>query len=516
MRKNSIPAICIWVLYTLVTCTGFLLTTMLVSRTLGYGPVPGIVVGIMTLGLLGLLVYVVHGVAQKRHFRNFQTRNRRPGSVVGESLLLTGILIGMAVLRLAFPWNVEQDPGFELAKVTSGGFVPATTHGGAGLYLYLLHGAFLLLGNRALAAVLLQILLQVGAALSLYLGIRRFSGVVSALVVAAFFGFAPFMLAETCRLLPLSFFLIFYGLTVWGIAAIPDRMNAPGKLSEKIAASLYYILVGLSVGFCCYLDVIGITLLIILTGVICCNEREYTDDVVDHMTSEEIVSPEAYLEALERENGIWGSGIFVFVCCLFAAILGYIVPHAVRSIGGGSVIASVYGQLELYMPGSFRIPTTVAAGDLGWDVPFMVMLVSLGAFAFWHSGKIKDKAIWLLAAMLLALMQSMGMTCEEYSDGFAVLYLFCAAMAGCSVADLFTVQNTLSEAGGFENTDMGITGLEITDMDAQRNGFADSNEQGDAAPTINYIENPLPLPKKHKPRVLDYDYEVADDDDFDI
>ena len=44
---------------------------------------------------------------------------------------------------------------------------------------------------------------------------------------------------------------------------------------------------------------------------------------------------------------------------------------------------------------------------------------------------------------------------------------------------------------------------------------------------IKYIENPLPLPKKHEPKTLDYrindfaqdfdfDIEVADDDDFDI
>ena len=43
---------------------------------------------------------------------------------------------------------------------------------------------------------------------------------------------------------------------------------------------------------------------------------------------------------------------------------------------------------------------------------------------------------------------------------------------------------------------------------------------------IQFIENPLPLPKKHVPKVLDYklksdddgdfDYPVADDDDFDL
>ena len=50
--------------------------------------------------------------------------------------------------------------------------------------------------------------------------------------------------------------------------------------------------------------------------------------------------------------------------------------------------------------------------------------------------------------------------------------------------------------------------------------------QEQATPAIQFIENPLPLPKKHEKKVLDYaveltdataefDIEVADDDDYD-
>ena len=33
---------------------------------------------------------------------------------------------------------------------------------------------------------------------------------------------------------------------------------------------------------------------------------------------------------------------------------------------------------------------------------------------------------------------------------------------------------------------------------------------------IKLLDNPLTLPKKHEKRTMDYDYEVADDDDYDI
>ena len=54
---------------------------------------------------------------------------------------------------------------------------------------------------------------------------------------------------------------------------------------------------------------------------------------------------------------------------------------------------------------------------------------------------------------------------------------------------------------------------------------ADFQEEPVETEKIQLIENPLPLPKKHVPKVLDYkldndddsdfDYPVADDDDFD-
>ena len=33
---------------------------------------------------------------------------------------------------------------------------------------------------------------------------------------------------------------------------------------------------------------------------------------------------------------------------------------------------------------------------------------------------------------------------------------------------------------------------------------------------VTLLDNPLPVPKKHVTSVMDYDYEVSDDDDYDI
>ncbi|MDE6014073.1 MAG: glycosyltransferase family 39 protein [Acetatifactor sp.] len=477
MKINDIAAIVIWVFYGLVTGCCVFLVAMSAGVGLGHSFLPGFVVGMAILLLLGPFSFFLHKGAQKLF--PAVDAGRRMQFMVAESLLLIACLAGMTVLRIMSVWNVETDPVFEMAKVTAEGFSPAVAHQGAELYLYLLHGAMLLVGNKASAAVFLQSLLAVCAAVSLYLGIRRLSGPVAALISIVFLGFAPYMLEETKRLTPLLLFLIFYGAALYCIGAIFHRMD-DGQRGNRIYTLLYYLAAGLLTGFCFYLDVAGITLLIFLTGVICFGMRY-------------------------SENG--ENGVLAFLCCLASAVLGYVGAHGIRSLGGGSLTASIYGQWELYLPGDFRIPATVASGGTSWDVPVLVILMAVGVYGFWFSRKIRDKGMWLFAAVLLMGMQCFGISNTTYFDGYGLLYLFCAAMAGCSVADLVVLKGENAEM-----EEMDMTGV----PDEMEMISVDTNSSTDAANEIHYIENPLPLPKKKAHRVLDYDYEVADDDDFDI
>lgn len=41
-------------------------------------------------------------------------------------------------------------------------------------------------------------------------------------------------------------------------------------------------------------------------------------------------------------------------------------------------------------------------------------------------------------------------------------------------------------------------------------------KQGEAAAKAAPLYNPLPMPKKKEHKALDFDYEVSDDDDYDI
>lgn len=481
MRKSNIPTIVIWVFYGLGTGIFLFLVTMSLGSGLGFGAVSGLAAGLVLMLLLGLSVW---GIRKKMPgIRPAGIGGRKQiVPVAAESILLIACLVGMTALRMAVPQSVLADPVFETAKVTGEGFGPATAHGGMGVYLWLLHGTLLLLGNNAFAATVLQALLMAGAAFSMYCGVRKLSGIVPALATVLFVGFAPYMLSESQKLTPLPLFLIVYGLALRWIAGLPERMVETRYVPDKIYAGLHYLLTGILLGLCCYLDAAGITLLIFLTGIVCFGDTD---------------------KAVDGPSDILGNSVLVFVCCVLVAMVGYVACHGIRSLGGGSLATSLSAQLELYLPGAFRVPVTTDPGAVFWDVPVLAALMVVGVFGFWYSRRIRDKALWLFAAVLLILMQCFGMSSPAYFNAYALLYLFCAGMAGCSVSDLFVMagKEAVPEEAAETQSD---ANLEMLDLKPEE------------APTVNYIENPLPLPKKKEHRALDYDYEVADDDDFDI
>lgn len=481
MRRSNIPTILIWVFYGLGTGIFLFLVAMSLGSGLGFGVAPGLAAGLVLLLLLGLSVWGIRKRVQRMRPAGIGGRKQMV-PLVAESILLIVCLVAMTALRIAGQQSIQGDPIFEMAKVTGESFAPTTSHGGMRIYLWVLHGILLLLGNNVFAATVLQALLLAGAAFSLYCGVRRLSGVVPALVTVIFVGFAPYMLLETQKLTPLPFFLIIYGLALRWIAGLPERMCEMRSVSDKICTGLHYLLTGILTGFCCYLDAAGITLLIFLTGIICFGDTDKEDDA---------------------PSDILGNSVLVFVCCVLAAVAGYVACHGIRSLGGGSLAASLSSQLDLYLPGGFRVPVTTDSRAVFWDVPVLAALMAVGVFGFWYSRKIRDKALWLFAAVLLILMQCFGMSSPAHFNAYALLYLFCVGMAGCSVTDLFITEGKEPAPEEAPETQ--------SDADIEMPGL-----KSEATPTVNYIENPLPLPKKKVHRVLDYDYEVADDDDFDI
>lgn len=572
MKKSSLPVIFIWFIYGAAVGTCLFLMAISAAVRLGYSAVAGLPAGLIAMMMIGAAVWGAH-----RAMANLgpASRNRPMVPVIVENLLLVGCLAGMVVSWLASPEDMTFDPAVSAAWITDVRFAPDTAHGGMNIYLVLMHGMMFLLGNRTFSALFLQLTLLVGASLALYFGVRSLSGRVAAPVTLIFLGFGPYMVEETHKLSSFLLVLLFFGLAVAGIAAIPSRMEVADSFSfARFRGVPHYILVGALIGLCFYMDVAGITLLIPLTYVICAGKGKSAE---------------------------MGNGVGVFLCCLGAAVLSYAGLHGLG--GAGSLVDSVCRQLELYLPGSFRIPVTMNAAAFRWDAPVLVTLMAVGVFGFWRYQKIGKLVPWFLSAALLTGMLCLGMNAANFFNSYALLYLFCAAMAGCSLdMSCETVEENEDGAEVEEDwepgedmepsedwvpsedwepgedmvpsedwapgedwvpsedwapgedmvpsenwepgedpdrsedlemneedmrrKDMENQGMEPQEMErremepqeVEESGIVfDAIEAPDAPDQkINYIENPLPLPKKHVRKVLDYDYEVSDDDDFDI
>ena len=128
-------------------------------------------------------------------------------------------------------------------------------------------------------------------------------------------------------------------------------------------------------------------------------------------------------------------------------------------------------------------------------------------------------------------MICLGMTGEEM-QGLSLLTLLVAAISGAGVQAILpdTTRNELLQTvveaevmSSPKKRRLKVQDLETEELPEEAEPLPEETVEMEK---IRLIENPLPLPKKHVPKILDYklnndeegdfDYPVADDDDFDL
>lgn len=469
MSKSNIPEIIMWGVYAIITGVCLVGCAVSGSNRLGYGIGVGVVVAVLLTALVGALAVGIHKLFVRFGPNRFFEDRKIPELLV-EGLVLLGMLVGMVLVRVSYPWNVVGDAVYEGAQIKMTADDVLSGHGGHDLFVRLVKLSLLLLGNQPKAPVVLQLVLLIGAAVALYFGVRRQAGRISALLAVTFLGFSPYMIEQTCKLTSFLLVLMFFGVALICISGISRGMRRNEDVAERVLSVLCYVTSGLLIGVCCYLDVAGIVLLVVMTGTIC----SVDDDSGD--------------------GGILRNPVIVFGTVLVFVIFMFVLMH-------GS-LENMSNQLALYVPGQFKIPTTVEFEGVLWEsILFSGMLV-FGAFSFLFSRCMGRRRMWLFSIILLAGMQCFGISAIEYFDGYVLLYLLCVVLAGCGMTDVIPKTEDAKENFG----------MAVVDMNEPEKDLA----QQESVQEIEFIENPLPLPKKHVKKVMDYDIQVADDDDFDI
>lgn len=545
--KKNVFSYILWVMYAVAAAGGALGLAGYVCDRMNYPVEYGVVISMGYLPVAGLLVFVVE-----------KLRNRFRRSVQGSGIL-TGVLEGLCVvfflamgvyLRLESANSFEITGGmnyYEIAQVAEGQGIPQVVHGATYLYLQLLHMVLLIFGNKMIAAVGLQLVLQMVAMVIFYSAVRRVAGRLAGIFTLGFLMLSPYMISSVLELSPAYLLLAFLALALFfaGVA-----------IAARRCVFLWCALAGILTGVVCYLDISGVILLTVFASVFTLDKN--------------------------CGKGFLNSRISAFLFGVAGILAGFFGTIGVDAgMCGKSFSGVLSAWAKIYVPGSFSVPFSMTTGSFSIDAVILFVVLVPGIFVFWYRKGYERQDIWVAMTAVLILLQCLRMM-EQNAGSMIYIYIFLAALAGTVLESMFMGDSRIAIKGAGSESETKVSGIIVEDLDSdaaliedvcrnleraeqaaleaqeeakgnavksdvsaeditlaehtdttehveitESTATAEKIETTEQPRKVQFLENPLPLPKKHEPKKMDYrldempegdgyDYAVAEDDDFDI
>lgn len=523
MKPSSVLDRVQWLIYSAAAILLFCYIAMAASSRLGSGAPDGLIAAGVVLAVWAVLNGVVQRILRKSSRRG----GDRIRPAAAEAVALIVILAGTLVWRICTFAGTELCGYYDAAKVVSvAAYDPKVTNGAANFYLRLLHGLLWLFGNTPTVAYVLQLVLYFGLMLVYYFVLRSLCGVGTGLAAAALLGASPLLgerfLADQPELL--AGLLLFAGLwlivTYWSCWNRYQEQRSLGGQFCRCAVT------GALIGLAVYMDAAAILLVPVLVCVLIGGRKPAGEGVTDAVF------------------GFWNRRPVALVMMLV---------FGVAAFGGmlyavGSSPDDWLGQYTTFVSAPSVLLTVSDAGL--WEITIVSGLLALGVFTAPNQFRAADlptktvgRLSLLMSALLLAAAEYCGILTDTVPDSSFLLYLFLMAMAGMSAADLFatgsrpeTAVRPEEKAQLAEKAPEKESGSEQSAVPEKLpeqvpESEAPAAHAQEVAPTeqpqpeqpakpepaqVTFLESPLPLPKKHVRKTLDYDIEVAEDDDYDI
>lgn len=367
---------------------------------------------------------------------------------------------------------------YEAAMVAEGKRIPFTGNGAEYVYLQLLHAVFLVLGNKLAVGIWLQVILQLLAVLILYFGVRRLAGVLPAMVMLVFFMCVEPVVKGALALSPEPLFLLLFACGFDMLAACRENGRGGGA----------YLTAGLWTGLTGYLDAAAFLLAPVGMAVVAEKREEKT----------------AVRKRLGEATGFL-TGIFLGF--LFGGLLSSRLWHrpfpAVLRMWAGT-----------YAPGARQGLADILENGLVWKGT-LVVLLCFGVVGYWRHKERESLSGWVMTFFLAAAAWYTGIAAARVPVFLYLLFLL-TVLAGVGVSSCLKTgvipEKTAAETAApirkeTESDDPG-------QAQYRPERFAPETEQPPENPP-RFLENPLPLPKPHRKKVLDYDAQTKAEDDFD-
>ena len=481
LKKNAVSYVA-WMIILLFTGAGFAFTGMVVAKMYNVNLIVAAAGCIFVLcGILYMIYsmtgYIASMKTAKTPFSGFINY-----ATVVERIAMILLLMGGLAVRVMFLSTAGEDAAYyEVSKVSdTNGILVQTVQGSVYYYCMLLHGLFHIVGNRWIAGIWLQIILQLIGAVCLYLAVRKLIGYWAAIITYSYVLFAPSSLALGLRYSPQVLYVLIFAIAMLLFADFLER-SIVHKEEYPVIMWGYAGVVGVSVGICAYTDVTGWLLLLLGYYLFMANRKKETSQKV-----------------LFRFLVLFLASVFSFFLMLFLDAL----------LSKSSFVRVVNAWFLTY--NSIQPNANFLGPEASLDIVAIMVLISLGIFSFWRRRQTERFSVFVFLCLGIGLMLFLGITTPNMSGSY-LFYIVLTIVASIGITELFYKEQPEKEKNA-ENE------LEVIDMEEEK-----KNEE--VKP--RFIESPLPLPKKKPKKSMDYafipndkdmkyDVWVPDSDDYDL
>lgn len=494
--------------------------------------------GLLILPLSAALYWMIRGISGKIR-KKYVGEERGLGKWEAVVVFLTvagGLLLRLAYAKFTLSLfdrgiiPIQQIRGIEyynMAEVTTGSFMPGSLDPMSGLYVLCLSVVLSFLGNKIVSVVIFQALLQVSGMILAYAVTRKLAGRLPAWLMLIYLSCSVCCLKTLTHIGPEWLFFVLY-MTVMLIGAGLAKSYCANQLSRP-AAILGALVAGVLAGGLACVDLTAASLAVVAVAMVI-GRKKYQDQAV-------------------RCNGVWMTVFVIFLMILAYMAVLFGIPY-MKSSGGGFDLSQLSMWYEYDIGAIQQIPYAYDMYMFG----LLIVPASFLIFEFFRRGKEDNYTVWLFLAVIAAPtpVTLLG------THGFGILSIYIWAVLGglglqnCifggkaqvmqAVIEEINATAEAVEKAAEETSEQIMPDVEaeteeavqrtVPDAEAETEEAVQQTVSDAEAETVEpakprYIENPLPLPKKHVKKEMDYQYEVAESnmkydvevaqgDDFDL
>lgn len=386
---------------------------------------------------------------------------------------------------------------FDMAVVKAGASIEPLTYGGAYLYVVLLSAVLSFLGNKIISAIILQVLLQVAGLILVYTVTRKIAGRLPACTALFYFACSESYLEMLNNLGSECLFFVLFMTGMLAMAGFVKYycMDSAGNVQILTRAASAGILFGI-LG---YLDFTAVVLLFSMIAAIAMCKRKWSR-----------------------------MSVTAVLATVFASVAGWFGICAAISLFRGRGIES---EIETWAALHIRNTRTFGFKPIypySLDILFFGLMAVLAAFLvfeFFRKESERNDTLWIMLCIVAAPTPMAVFGVQPF--GVISMYIW-SVLAGLGLQNcMFGGQNkfvkTMIEE--INNTVLQTESVEEVQAEEVCGAVEQIPEEKKSKP--RYLENPLPLPKKHVRKQMDYQYsieekdmrfdlEIEEEDDFDI